>query len=171
MAVRIAKKRREEPKPEKQVPVPVASGDIEGKFIQIFKKHVPDVLQDVAFQKEDGKFKHAWTQICYTMFKDNFGLAQNLDTLLTRAEVDLTKATDLLETFGGIGKAEELRKNLAQLKTLHKNYAEGMFTHGINRQKEKGLDTATEKHGKEEVNLRNGSVVRSSKVCGYKYQT
>lgn len=120
MAVHIAKKGQ---KPEIKQAKPF---DLEGNFMRVFRPHVPKELQEFAFQKEAGKFRHAWTEICFNIYKDSMEKVLKLDELLTQSEQDLVKCTDLLEAFGGTDKAKAIRENLTQIKALHKAYAPGV---------------------------------------------
>lgn len=119
MVVRIAKKDRQE-KPQSVTPL-----DLEGSFMKVFKPYVPTELQGVAFQKEDGNFKHHWTAICYNIYKDTVSQVTTLNGLLTRSETELVKCVDLLEAFGGSEKAQLIRANLENIKQLHKTSVQG----------------------------------------------
>lgn len=119
MVVRLAKKDREE---KAKVSTHF---DLEGSFMKVFKPYVPKELQGVAFQKEDGNFKHHWTAICYNIYKDTVSQVTTLEGLLIRSETELTKCVDLLEAFGGSEKAQLIRANLENIKALHKAAAQG----------------------------------------------
>lgn len=131
MAITVLNK----PQPTTEEPVLEAVG-VEAAFIKMFTPHVPDILVSTAFQKEDGRFKHNWTLICFNMFKVMYAknkiLSAGSEKAATALDMEAAYCQGFAEKFKVTGddaraarhqeRADRLKTHAADLKACIQNY-------------------------------------------------